>query len=66
MPRGGKRPGAGRPKKYGGELLDVDVSLPLTRTQAERYRDAAGVRNQDLRDWMREVCDKAAARVLGK
>ena len=42
MPRGGKREGAGRPPKYGYDLIPLTVSLPrevydAVAEQAEEY-----------------------------
>ncbi len=40
-PRGGKRPGAGRPKKFEGErVIPVGVSLPESLLQEARDRAA--------------------------
>jgi hypothetical protein len=63
MGRGGKRPGAGRPKKDPEDRLKL-FGLYLTDEQRTRYQDAAGAEGQDLQDWIRRHLDAAAARIL--
>jgi hypothetical protein len=61
MPRGGKRPGAGRPKKPASEKLGDSTLLRHTTAQGSRWHRAARAKELDLSTWMRQVLDAAAA-----
>lgn len=66
MPRGGKRPGAGRPKKYGRAALHQLTNLWATNEQGDRWKKAARVAGDDFQDWIRKALDKEADRILGE
>ena len=58
MPRGGRRPGAGRPRKYGRAKLKNILQIRSTDAQMEAWIRAAG--ETPLPDWARTVLDRAA------
>ncbi len=64
MPRGGKRRGAGRPRKNPWELQDTALKLNITLGQRERYQQAADLEPLDLNDWARKQLDAAATKAL--
>lgn len=66
MGRGGKRPGAGRPKKDPEDVRSHQVGLRFSPREESRYQDAAGASGKDLLDWIHEVLAIAAAKVLGR
>jgi hypothetical protein len=51
--RGGKRPGAGRPLKYGEETRIVQVSIPISR-------------KPELKEWLRQKRREWAAKAKDK
>ena len=61
MPRGGKRPGAGRPKKYGRSSLSETHLIRSTKEQGERWRRVAQSKGLEFSDWARKTLDAAAA-----
>ena len=63
MGRGGKRPGAGRPKADPKQHVKL-LGLYVTDAQRARYQDAAGAEGEDLQDWIRRHLDAAADRIL--
>lgn len=65
-PRGGRRPGAGRPKKYGRAALKHFIHLCATNDQGETWAKAARHDGKDIQDWIRQALNEQAARTLGK
>lgn len=59
MPRGGKRPGAGRPKRYRVPMTRILV-LRLTPGQLEVIERAAKHSALSVQEWAREMLVKAA------
>ena len=66
MGRGGKRPGAGRPKLDPEDRLDAVLPVNISKAQRARYQDAAGLEGLDLLDWARRHLDAAAAKALDR
>lgn len=60
MPKGGPRPGAGRPRKFGRALLSEQTLLHSTREQKAAWRAAANAEGKKLTDWGRDTLNKAA------
>jgi hypothetical protein len=61
MPKGGRRPGAGRPKKKAAERLSDSILLRATSAQLTAWHRAAVAKRKPLAVWAREVLDLAAA-----
>lgn len=60
MPRGGKRPGAGRPPKFGQALLSTPTLINSTRDMKAAWKRAAAAADRELPDWIRDTLNKAA------
>ena len=60
MAKGGKRPGAGRPKMPAAKRRSETYLIRATRAQMDAWDKAARVRELPLADWMRQVLDAAA------
>lgn len=52
-PRGGARPGAGRPKKKASELMSEILAIPCTKEQKARWTLKAQKAERDLVEWAR-------------
>jgi len=61
MAKGGKRPGAGRPKMPAAKRRSETYLIRATRAQMDAWDRAARAREIPLADWMRGVLDAAAA-----
>jgi hypothetical protein len=61
MPPGGKRAGAGRPRKYGRAALGKPLVIRGTNAQREAWERAARTKGIPLSEWVRETLDSAAA-----
>lgn len=60
MPRGGKRPGAGRKPKPKSEKMSEAYLLRATDAQFKAWARAAKARELTLSDWARKTLDAAA------
>jgi hypothetical protein len=61
MPRGGTRPGAGRPRKFGRAALSESYLLRCTAGQLERWHRAARAKGTgDFATWVRAALDTAS------
>jgi len=60
MTRGGKRPGAGRPKKDPEDVASVYVPIHMTPAQREICQEAADAEKLDLSAWGRKHLLKKA------
>jgi len=60
LPRGGRRPGAGRPRL--GEKKLVDTGVRLRRETIQFYKDEAEDRGMTTSERMREVLERYAKR----
>lgn len=59
MPRGGKRPGAGRPKKYGRAALSEVVTVRATRDEVATWTEASKSKGLILSEWIRYRLNKS-------
>lgn len=60
MPRGGRRPGAGRPAISGEAMACVSVAFGTDELAA--YKAAAEARGVSLAAWVRAACHRAISR----
>lgn len=60
VPKGGRRPGAGRPRKYGRARLSVQTLVHSTQDMRAAWERAARARDVELSDWIREALNLAA------
>lgn len=60
MAAGGRRPGAGRPRKPASERRSIVVNVRLTPPEFRVAREIAGKRNVDVPDVLREPITKLA------
>ena len=60
MTRGGKRPGAGRPRLRGEKRTANLAGVHVTPTQLEAYKTAAGRSDMSLTAWVEQLLDAAA------
>jgi len=58
MPRGGKRPGAGRPRRNPKGVADVTLSMRFTSGEFSSLEKAAG--QESVSDWGRKTLLDAA------
>ncbi len=55
---GGRRPGAGRPRKYGRAALHQVVNVQGTREQEARWKKCAKDSGEEFQDWIRKTLDE--------
>lgn len=67
MTRGGRRPGAGRPKKGPEDVASVYVPIHMTEAERELCQEAADAAKADaVSSWGKTVLLAAARKKLGR
>ena len=64
MTRGGPRKGAGRPRKR-GEKMTFPIPVRVTLTELVTIKQAAGVMDLSIGDFVRGCLERECARVFG-
>jgi len=63
MPRGGRRPGAGRPKKDPEDVASVYVPIHMTPTERELCQEAADASSaESVSSWAKEILLRRAGK----
>lgn len=60
MPRGGTRPGAGRPRKFGRALLSEQTLINSTKEHKADWIATAKAAGKELLDWIRDTLNAAS------